>query len=161
MAGALSWVISLFIIILDQASKAYISRNLFLGQSIPVIKNVFHISLVHNTGVAFGLFKGYGIFFVVLSFSIAAYIARYAIVNRHKDSFRKRMALSLILGGACGNLIDRLRFGHIVDFFDLRVWPVFNIADSAITIGMLFLIIELYCKHNPRRKGLTGLSHKT
>ena len=149
MHGFLFWIISFCIIILDQISKASISRNLLVGQSLPVIKNVFHITLVHNTGIAFGLLKGYSIFFVGVSLFIIAFITRELVLGRAKECLAKGIALSLLLGGACGNLLDRLRHGYIVDFLDFRIWPVFNIADSAITIGIL-MVAYLVWKKSPR-----------
>ena len=143
MHGYFPWVISIGIIAFDQISKAYVSRSLFLGQSICIVKNIFHISLIHNTGVAFGLFKNYGLFFVAFSLLIIAYIVRDFLSNHKRYSKKKQLVLSLILGGACGNLIDRLRLGYIVDFLDFRIWPVFNLADSAITVGIVFLGMEL------------------
>lgn len=131
---------------MDQISKAWVSRSFFLGQSVFIVKNIFHISLVHNTGAAFGLFKNYGLFFVAAALLITGYIVRDFISNQRRYSRKKQLALNLILGGACGNLIDRMRLGYIVDFLDFRVWPVFNIADSAITAGIILLGIELFIK---------------
>ncbi|HAH21082.1 MAG: signal peptidase II [Omnitrophica WOR_2 bacterium GWF2_43_52] len=151
MHGFLLWFISLCIIILDQISKAYISRNLLVGQSLPVLRNIFHITLVHNTGIAFGLLKGYSIFFVVVSLFIIAFITRELMVGHTRNCLAKGIALSLLLGGACGNLLDRLRYGYIVDFLDFRIWPVFNIADSAITIGIM-MVAYLVWKKSPRHQ---------
>ncbi len=142
----LPWIISVGIIAFDQISKAYVSHSLFLGESIPIIRNMFHLSLVYNTGVAFGLFKNYGLVFVAISLFVIGYIVRDSISNQKYYSRRKQIAFSLILGGACGNVIDRLHFGYIVDFLDFRIWPVFNIADSAITIGIALLAYSLLKK---------------
>ena len=130
------------ILILDQISKFYISSALSLGQSIPVVRGIFHISLVYNTGCAFGLLKNQKIFFILLSAAAVFYIIRDLFSRGRLYSLSRRAALGLILGGAAGNLLDRLRSGYIIDFLDFRVWPVFNLADSAITVGISLLILE-------------------
>lgn len=141
MLNCLSWLIGLAVFIFDQLAKKYISKSLALGSSIPVIKNIFHLTLVHNTGVAFGLFKNQQVFFIIITSIVILYIALALFLNRKQNSLSSRIAFGLILGGACGNLFDRLRLGFIVDFFDFRIWPVFNIADSAITLGIFLLAI--------------------
>ena len=135
---------SIFLVVfLDRLSKLFFINLLSLGESIPVVRNVFHLTLVHNTGIAFGLFKNQGIFF--LGVSILAVIAfSWLLYHQSKAqtlSRSSRIAFSLIIGGALGNLIDRLQFGFVIDFIDFRIWPVFNIADSAITIGAFILIL--------------------
>ena len=135
--------LSSLILILDQISKFYISSALSLGQSIPVIRDIFHISLVYNTGCAFGLFRNQKIFFILLSAAVVFYIIRDLFSHGSRYSLSRRVALGLILGGAAGNFLDRLRSGYIIDFLDFRVWPVFNLADSAITVGISLLILEV------------------
>ncbi|OGX23184.1 MAG: signal peptidase II [Omnitrophica WOR_2 bacterium RIFCSPHIGHO2_02_FULL_45_21] len=142
MSIRLSWLIGLTVFLFDQLAKQYISKNLSLGRSIPVIKNVFHLTLVHNTGVAFGLFKNRQVLFIIITSIVILYIALALFLNRKQNSLSSRIAFGLILGGACGNLFDRLKLGFIIDFFDFRIWPVFNIADSAITLGVALLAIE-------------------
>lgn len=137
------WCALAAIFVLDQFSKLYICRVLSLGQSIPVYKGIFHLSLVYNTGSVFGLFRGKNSIFVILSCGIILFILRDYFLNKRDYSFKKRLAFGLILGGALGNLLDRLRLGYIIDFLDFRVWPVFNLADSAITIGVFLLAIDL------------------
>mgnify|MGYP001572563286 FL=1 len=141
------WCVLVITFILDQLSKFSICRGLFLGQSIPVIKNIFHLSLVYNTGSVFGLFRGKNSLFIILSLGIVSFIFRDYFLNKHSYTLKKRLAFGLILGGALGNLLDRLRLGYIIDFLDFRVWPVFNLADSAITVGVLLLGIELLFIH--------------
>jgi len=131
------------ILFLDQVTKFLVVKNLSLHQSLPVIKGVLHLSLVYNRGVAFGLFKGLNTFFI-----LAAALAVILIyLNLKNLGWRKitlaAAALSLILAGAIGNLIDRVMFGYVIDFLDLRIWPVFNIADSAITIGAVLLACSI------------------
>jgi len=136
-------LIASLVIIIDRFAKFLVFNNLLEGQSIEVVPKIFHITLVLNTGAAFGLFKERNQFFIVSSFIVVALIFIYVLFDKEKDIF-KLSALGLILGGAIGNLIDRLLFGYIIDFLDFRVWPVFNIADSAITVGSLLLVLRLF-----------------
>ena len=120
--------------VLDQVTKAAVSRALHLGQSLPIFPGIFRLTLVHNTGAAFGLFKNGTLILIFVSlFSIAIlpWWGRQLGLSQRSAP----MALAWIIGGALGNLIDRLRFGYVVDFLDFRVWPVFNLADSAIVLG--------------------------
>jgi signal peptidase II len=116
-----------------------------LRESLPIIRDYFHMTLVHNTGIAFGLFKNQGIVFIIIPV-IAIILLGYNIYYyKNNDENLSRLyivAFSLILGGAIGNLIDRILFGYVIDFIDLRVWPVFNLADSAITIGALIIALK-------------------
>lgn len=144
----LTWLAGIFIVWLDQLSKACVSRLFAVGESRPVIKNIFHLSLVHNTGVAFGLFRNHNTLLSLLSIAVILYIAWDSLAHKKDKSLCQRVALGLILGGACGNLLDRIRLGYIIDFLDFRIWPVFNIADSAITIGIILLAIELFFPRN-------------
>ena len=143
----LSLIITFTIVLLDRASKVYFSELLDFGESIPLIKNVFHLTLVHNTGMAFGLFKDYGIVFIVIPIiAIILLVFNIYYYRRNNEALSRTyiVAFSLILGGAIGNLIDRIRYGHVIDFLDFRVWPVFNIADSAITIGAVIIAIKCF-----------------
>ena len=135
-----------FVVLLDQLTKFLIRNNLKLGDSIPIIKNIFHFTYVTNTGSAFGLFKGFNLFFVL--FSIAVIIAIFYYLRRKIDEEEKflQLAIGLLLGGTIGNMLDRLSLGFVVDFLDFRVWPVFNAADSAVTASVVILIILLWKK---------------
>lgn len=133
------------IVFLDQLTKLTVRNSLQLNESIPLIKNAFHLTFITNTGSAFGLFKGFNIFFVLFSIIVITAIFYYTAKIREKEK-GLQFALGLLLGGTIGNLIDRLAYGHVIDFIDLRVWPVFNIADSAVTIAVGFLIVMLWRK---------------
>lgn len=128
--------LALIILSLDQLTKFLALRNLVLNQPYAVIKGIFYLTLVHNRGAAFGILKNQVPVFVFTS--IVAIILICLNLRRKKDGL-SGIALALILGGAVGNLIDRLFFGYVIDFLDFRVWPVFNLADSAITIGAILL----------------------
>ena len=133
------FIIALVILFLDQLSKFILSGKLSLHQSVPVIKNIFHLTLVHNYGAAFGLLKNQTLLFIGTSLVVIILISVDSAKNRRNEISLYTFSLGCILAGAIGNLIDRIRFGYVVDFLDFRVWPVFNIADSAITIGACLL----------------------
>jgi signal peptidase II len=135
------------VFVLDRLAKIAVVKCMSLGQSIAIIPNIFHFTFVLNDGTAFSLLKGQNTALAVFSaFAIIAIII-YA-VKRKGLSLAESAVLGLILGGALGNLFDRIRFGYVVDFLDFRVWPVFNIADSAITIGMFILVITLCTRYS-------------
>ena len=129
--------ISACVFILDRITKHLASAYIDVHQSIPVINGFFHLTLVHNSGAAFGLLKNQVPLFIVTSLCAVVLIIRDLLLNRPHRLYN--CALSLILAGAAGNLVDRLFLGYVVDFLDFRVWPVFNVADSAITIGVCLL----------------------
>ncbi|PIU83203.1 MAG: signal peptidase II [Elusimicrobia bacterium CG06_land_8_20_14_3_00_38_11] len=136
-----SIIIIFAVFISDQITKYFIVKNFYLGESAVVIENVFHITYITNTGTAFGMFQKYGN--ILLVFSVVAIILILILVFKQKThSLTHSLALSLILGGAFGNLFDRLFRGKIIDFLDFRIWPIFNIADSAITVGIIILFIH-------------------
>lgn len=134
-----------FVLFFDRVTKYFFSQILSEGESIPVIRNLFHFSLVHNTGIAFGLFKDQGIVFIIIPvIAIVLLIYNIYYYRKHEESLSLIyvVGFSLILAGALGNLIDRVAYGYVIDFLDFRVWPVFNIADSAITIGALLIAFK-------------------
>lgn len=132
------------IIFTDRITKFFLSQLLSVGESLPLIRNVLHMTLVHNTGIAFGLFKNNGVVFIIIPV-IAVFLLIFNIFYYRTSKNLNRVyiiAFSLILGGAIGNLIDRIYYGYVIDFIDLRVWPVFNIADSAISIGAAIIAFK-------------------
>lgn len=111
-----------------------------LNQSLPIIKNFLHLTHITNTGSAFGLLKGFNLALIAVSFIVILVIFHY--VKRIKQSERLlQFAVGLLLGGTIGNVIDRIFYGHVIDFIDFRVWPVFNFADSAITVSVILLVL--------------------
>jgi signal peptidase II len=136
----------LFVVFIDQLSKFYIQAHMVLGMSIPVIEDVFHITYVLNPGAAFGLFEHQTLFFLVVAVCLVA--SAIYFYPRIPQQYRLlRMGTGLLVGGAIGNVIDRIKTGYVVDFFDFRIWPVFNIADTAIVCGVgciIFTMIYLY-----------------
>ncbi|MDO8488768.1 MAG: signal peptidase II [Candidatus Omnitrophota bacterium] len=134
------------VIFLDQATKFLASKFLQLNNPVPLIKNFFNLTLVHNRGAAFGMFQNQLFMFLLISIS-AIILIIYSLRDKRNSKLFK-ISLSLILGGAIGNLVDRTRFGFVIDFLDFRVWPVFNLADSVITVAALLLTWELLFKKN-------------
>lgn len=139
------YLITLILLSIDQFSKYIIRQKMSLAESIPIIKSVFHITYVENRGIAFGLFPQGSSLFIVISLII---ILGIIFFERKKviKSLKERFCLGLILGGALGNLIDRLRFGFVIDFLDFRIWPVFNLADSGVCIGGILMVFFLLRK---------------
>ena len=138
------------VVALDQLTKLYIHTGFALGESVPVIRDIFHITYVRNTGAAFGIFREMGELFRQLFFLSMPPIAMVIIVmmlrNVENHDRWQIFSLSLIFGGAIGNYIDRLRFGYVIDFLDFHykeVWsyPAFNVADSAIVSGVFVLLV--------------------
>ena len=142
----LAWLsLSGLVIVLDQITKLAVLRNLKLGEAIPYT-DFFQLVLVYNPGAAFSFLADQPgwqrWFFTVLALGVSGWIV--TLLRRHCSDFRLSLALTLVLAGALGNVIDRLRFGAVVDFVQWHVagfyWPAFNVADSAITLGAILLI---------------------
>jgi len=140
------FIIAASIIFLDQITKLIAVKFLQINTPFVLIKNFLNLTLVYNRGAAFGMFKNQLLTFIFIS-ALAIIFIVYNLKNK-RNSFIFKISLSLILAGAIGNLIDRLRFGFVIDFLDFRIWPVFNLADSAITIAALLLSWELLFKKN-------------
>ena len=134
------YVIVFGIILLDQSTKYLALHLLFSGKTIPVIPSVFHLSLVRNPGIAFGLF-GHSPSALTVIITLCLVALMILSVQMRNARWIQRLSLAFILGGAAGNMIDRILFGHVIDFLDFRVWPVFNLADSFITIGVFLFIL--------------------
>lgn len=136
---------ALLVIFLDQLTKFLVKNNFQLNHSMPIIKNILHLTYVTNSGSAFGLFRGFNIFFILFSVIVVIVISYY--LKKIKESEKLlQFSVGLLLGGTIGNLIDRIAYGSVVDFIDFRVWPVFNVADSAVTISIILLIVLLWEK---------------
>ena len=133
------FIIVSLILSLDQLTKILATKNLVLNQSFAIINGILHLTLVHNRGAAFGILKNQIHLFIFTSL-FAIFLIYFNLKNNtYKKYSLFNISLGLILAGALGNLIDRLFLGYVVDFIDFRIWPVFNIADSAITIGAVLL----------------------
>lgn len=135
-------VLILAVLALDRLTKAWAQDRLASRGSVPVLP-FFHLTYVENTGAAFGMLFGGNGFLAVLAVVL---IVALAVWRRRLKSRERltRLGVSLVLAGAVGNLYDRLAYGFVVDFLDFRVWPVFNVADSAITVGAVVLALTAW-----------------
>jgi len=134
--------IILAVLLVDQVTKAAVQMLMYLGESIPVLPPVFYLTYIMNPGAAFGILPNQKVLFITTGLLLViGTLAGYRKLPPAKKILR--IGLGLVLGGALGNLVDRLRFGRVVDFLDFRVWPVFNLADTAIFIGVCLLAWEL------------------
>lgn len=140
------------IVVLDQVSKAWVLASFRHMESLAVT-SFFNLVLVYNPGAAFSFLAGAGgwqkWFFVALALGISAWLL--SLLRRHAGERLLPTALSLIMGGAIGNVIDRLRFDAVVDFLDFHLagyhWPAFNVADSAITVGVALMLLQQWRQH--------------
>ncbi len=136
------YIIATIIIVLDQISKKYAVKYLKNGSPIEIIDNFFQLSYVQNYGAAFGILQNKQLFFIITTIIIIFGIIYFMKVNNTTKTIN--ILLMLIIGGAIGNLIDRIRLGYVIDFLDIKFgnfydYPVFNLADSFIVIGTIIL----------------------
>ena len=150
------YALAVFIILIDQWTKFAVVKNMDLYESIPVIPDVFSITSHRNTGAAWGILEDQFIFFYIVTFIVVAAIVYY-MQKYAKQQPLLAISLGLILGGAVGNFIDRLFRKEVVDFLDVMVirydFPIFNIADSALTIGVILVILATIIEEKRRKKG--------
>lgn len=130
------------VFLLDLGSKTLVRAKIAFGSEIPVLP-VFSLVHVNNTGIAFGLFQGRNLFFIAVGLVVTALLVFYSLKLLSEDRF-SALVMAMVLGGAFGNLVDRLRFGKVTDFLDFYVgvhhWPAFNVADSSICVGAALLL---------------------
>jgi len=145
-------VILIWIISVDQWTKYSVQRGLPLHHAVPVIKGFFNLTHVRNPGGAFGIFggekRGVGsLLFVIVSLNAIGVILFFFFKTKDDEEILS-LAFSLVLSGAIGNLLDRFRYGEVIDFLDFQIssfhWPAFNIADSAITVGIGLILLNLF-----------------
>jgi len=143
--------VSLFVLILDQWTKGLITRSFEVHQSRPVMTEFFDLTYVQNSGAAFGLFASVdsslkAIILNSVAILVFLIVSAYALRTSHR-SVRLQLGFALILGGAVGNLMDRVRHGYVVDFLDFSIsghhWPAFNVADAAICMGVGLLFLDM------------------
>lgn len=149
------YLIAAAILAVDQTTKHFALNRLPEGVATPAFGGLFDLTLVMNSGGAFGLFQSWTQLLVILS--VAVVLAIVVIVSR-RGTLPAMLAVSLALqlGGALGNLVDRVRFASVVDFIDLRVWPIFNVADAAITVGVILLAWFLLACERRRSKACSA-----
>lgn len=113
-----------------------------LGMSIPVIADIFHITYILNPGAAFGILEHQTVIFVAIAIGMVVAVL-YFYPRIPRGHYPLRMGIGLMVGGALGNVVDRVKTGYVIDFFDFRIWPVFNVADIAIVTGVGLIVYSL------------------
>jgi len=150
-------IISAIVVVFDQASKLHIDYHFDLYESFPIIPGLFSLTYIRNKGAAFGILADSSIrvpFFITVSI-LAILGILWFLKQRHNEQRLGNFALALIFAGAVGNLIDRVRMGEVIDFLDVfwrqHHWPAFNVADSAITVGVVLLILEMWTEEKRKQ----------
>jgi signal peptidase II len=151
-------IVTPVVLVLDQATKLYIDARFDLYESVPVIKGWFHLTYIRNKGAAFGIFADSAVripFFIgvtIIALLVIVWYLRRVRVDQQLAAF----SLALIFAGALGNLIDRVRLGEVIDFLDVfwrhYHWPAFNVADSAICVGVALLVWEMWREERQHRQ---------
>ena len=143
--------LSIILLIIDQISKLLVVKLIDINSSIELMKNFFYLTYTHNTGAAFSILTGQRLFLILVAIVILIIIINYLRKNKVEGKI-DRLAFSLIIGGSLGNLLDRIVRGYVVDFLDFKIFgynfPVFNLADTFIVIGVFLLLITLTRKEH-------------
>lgn len=135
-------LIIISVLLVDQVSKYLVRLNMDLGESIPVIEELFHLTYIENPGAAFGMLANKTALFVILTLVIVGVMVYLALKMANKKSW-SFYTFALVIGGALGNLVDRVYKGTVTDMFDFRIWPIFNVADMALVVGLLYIAYRL------------------
>ncbi len=133
------------LLLLDQIVKYAVRANMMQGQSIPIISGIFHLTYIENPGAAFGILSNHRILFLVMTAAITGIMFYLYLQLRNKKSLTA-FSLALVISGAIGNFIDRFFQGTVTDMFDFQIWPIFNIADICICVGLALLCYLLIFK---------------
>ena len=132
-------LLALLVVLVDQATKYFVVQHFSVGESVPVVENIFHWTFILNRGAAFGMLEGSRWLFVVIALAVIGGVL-YLRKEIEQSGVLACMGAALFTGGAVGNLIDRTLQGVVIDFFDFRIWPIFNVADIAICTGVGLII---------------------
>lgn len=158
------FLIAIVAFVLDYISKRWIVNNMKLNEQFSVIGDFFLITSHRNRGAAFGILQEQRVFFIIVTIVILVGILWYAHIMREKGSKTLLVGLALVLGGALGNFIDRVRFGEVVDFFKFNfgsyTFPIFNVADSAIVIGVGLILLDTLLEVRREKKGQVTVKHE-
>lgn len=146
----LFWLSALAVFVVDRLTKLLVIADLRVGQSIPVIPDVLHITHVRNPGGAFGFLPRGQLFFTTITLFVFIAVITYHFVRR-PDGLLLNVALGLVLGGTAGNLVDRLTVGRVIDWVDFRIFPVFNVADAALVVGLGLIALQILRSAGPSR----------
>ena len=149
-----TYIIAVLILILDQVSKSIIEIFVNLNESVPVIKNFFNLTVVHNTGGAWSIFSNHSYLFIIAS--VVAIVLLIKFMFGFKNNFRNNLAFGLLFGGIFSNLADRIFLGYVRDFLDFKIfgydYPIFNIADITIVVGVFLLVVAVIKGEDKRDK---------
>lgn len=138
------------VVAIDQITKYLVVSNMTEGMSIPILEHVFHLTFVLNPGAAFGMLENNREFFIIMALAVLTLVV-YMRKSILEEPLEIQLGIALFVGGALGNLIDRIQTGLVVDFFDFRIWPVFNMADIAICVGVGVIIWSIICEEMKNR----------
>jgi len=136
---------SFIVVLIDQLTKFLVKINFQLNESLPLIKNIFNLTYIHNLGAGFGILQEQKLLLIFISIIVIGFIFYYIRKIRNKEK-TLQIIVGFVLGGTIGNLIDRISYGFVIDFLDFQIWPIFNAADSFLTIGVIGLIIYFWKK---------------
>ncbi len=145
------WLIILLCVALDQFTKYLVVSHMALGQSIPVIENVLHITYVLNEGASFSLLQGQKWFFIVVTI-IVLIVMCFVWHKIPKEDKWLRWSIAVFIGGMLGNFIDRVRQGAVIDFIDIRVFPIWNVADSLLVLSLIAIAIKVLLLETKRKQ---------
>ncbi|MEA4924212.1 MAG: signal peptidase II [Syntrophomonadaceae bacterium] len=136
------WITILIVLVADQMSKIWVAGNMARGQSVPIIDGILNLTFVVNRGAAFGILQGKSWFFLIMAVVVVAALVYYNL--RYHPLPWGQYAMGLIVGGTLGNVVDRCYFGAVRDFFSIGWFPVFNVADMAITTGGALVLLYIF-----------------
>ena len=137
------YILAVFVLGLDQWSKYLVRASMQMGESIPIMDSIFHLTYIENEGVAFGLFSGHTNIFVLVSILVLIGLLIF-VWKESSQSLLLHYGAALVVSGALGNIIDRAMKASVTDMFDFRIWPIFNIADIAVCVGFVLLVLYLF-----------------
>ncbi|HEX3046188.1 MAG TPA: signal peptidase II [Bacillota bacterium] len=143
--------LTVLLIFLDQTSKWFVQTKMFPMQSVDIVRGFFSITYATNYGAAFGILQSQTLLLIAVSLGVIVTVW----INRRKMNgypWVMQVGLAVALGGAVGNLIDRIRLGFVVDFINFYIWPIFNVADMAIVIGVVFILWGIFLKEPNNHK---------
>ena len=147
------YILILGVIVFDQVSKYFIQTNMDLNNSIAVIEGLFSITYIQNTGAAFSVLQGKTIILIIIQILVILSIVVYVAIKKNILHWTLKVSLAFIVGGGVGNLIDRVRFGYVVDFLHFHFWPIFNVADISVCVGCRLLIIYVFMIEGKEKNG--------
>lgn len=158
------FLVAIVVFVVDYITKHWIANNMKLNEQFSVIGDFFLITSHRNRGAAFGILQEQRIFFIIITIIILAGILWYAHIMYKKGSKLLLVGLALVLGGALGNFIDRVRFGEVVDFFKFNfgnyTFPIFNVADSAIVVGVGIILLDTLLDVRREKKGQVSVDNE-